>query len=209
MWKEKNHYVFIIILLLFLFSGLFNGIRLFQCNLKCATFHEDVLHASSYSQTGQIINNSYNWYRIYYKAGELIQVNASSDDSAAYTVGVIITGKPQPQQHIGSTEVFVGGILNNTQNVTLTYANSDVFQEWFGLYLLIISLNETNPTLINYTIESSHLIVPYSYDQYYNEIYLPVFVSVVVIVVGIAAVVTLWLLKRWRSGGKTEKMFRG
>jgi len=154
---------------------------------------------ASFTQSGQIINNTYNWYKITFGEGEKIQVNVTCIEEANYTVGVIISDKVQPNVDIASTMVLVGAILNATQNVSISYVTWDFFQKTFGIFLLIISLNDSNPLVINYTIDCSHPIMPYSYNQYYNQVFLPIFLTVVAIILGIAAAITMYLIKKWRS----------
>ena len=151
------------------------------------------------TQTGSITNESYNWYKISYNEGGEIRVNVSCTIEENFLIGAIITDQVQSYDKIGYTKVLVGGVMNTTQNVTLSYRSSDFFQKAFGVFLLIIALNDSNPAIMNYTIDCSHALIPYSYSQYYNEVYLVLFMIVAVIVIGIAAVISMYIFKKWRS----------
>ncbi|MHA1427525.1 MAG: hypothetical protein ACTSQI_16170 [Candidatus Helarchaeota archaeon] len=151
-----------------------------------------------YGVSGQIVNNTYNWYRISYVKGEDLQVNISSTDNGNFTIIVVISDKVKPQNDIGSTPVLVGGFLNTTQNVSLSYSSSNIFREWFGVYLLVISYNDSNPLLMNYTINCTHAIKIYSYTQYYTEVLLLIYLLVVGPIIAVAGAVTMWIIIKWR-----------
>ena len=154
---------------------------------------------ADFTQEGQIQNDTYNWYKITFGQGEEIQINVTCSEEMHFEIGAIISDKVQPANNIGSTMVLVGEILNSTQNVSLTYQTWDFFQKTFGIFLLIISLNDSNPITMNYSISCSHPIIPYSYERYYNEVFLPIFLVVVAIIIGVAAVISMWVIKKWRS----------
>jgi hypothetical protein len=153
----------------------------------------------------QVINdylpnaNSYNWYKITYSAGDLIKINVSSSENETHLVGVIISNAVQPETNLGNTEVLVGEILNNTHNVSIKYSNSNFIQQFMGLYLLIISLNDSNPIEINYTINSSHQLTDYNFDSYYQEVTLPIILLVAGIILVVGAFLTIIIIKKWRK----------
>lgn len=151
------------------------------------------------TQTGSITNESYNWYKITFNEGEEIRVNVSCVIETNFIIGAVITDQVQPYDKIGYTKVLVGGVINATQNATLSYRTWDFFQKTFGVFLLIISLNDSNPAIMNYTIDCSHALIPYSYYQWYNEVYLVIVLIVAVIVIGIAAVISMYIIVKWRG----------
>lgn len=153
----------------------------------------------SSTQTGSITNETFNWYKITFNEGEEIRVNVSCSIEANFLIGAIITDQVQPDDKIAYTKVLVGGIINATQNATLSYRTSDFFQKTFGVFLLIISLNDSNPAVMNYTIDCSHPLIPYSYTQYYNEVYLVIVLTVMVIIMAIAIPITMYIIKKWRD----------
>ncbi|MHA1270088.1 MAG: hypothetical protein ACTSPY_09910 [Candidatus Helarchaeota archaeon] len=147
-----------------------------------------------------IDSNSANWYRISYTAGEVIGINVSSSYNDSFSVGVIISSSVQPYSTIGTTVVLDGEVLNETQNVSIVYVNSNMFQQMMGLYLLIVSLNDSNPNNLSYIINSTHILVPYSYEVYFQDIYLPILLLVSGIIITIAAVVTVFFIRKWYRG---------
>ncbi len=153
-----------------------------------------------YGLTGQIINNTYNWYRITYMKGDLLQVNVSSTDTDNFTVIVVISSRVNGHNDIGSTPVLTGDFLNNTQNVSLSYSSSSIFRQWFGVYLLVISYNDSNPLLMNYTVNCSLPIKIYSYTQYYHEVQLLIYLIVVAPIIAVGGVLTMWIVIKWRRG---------
>ena len=157
---------------------------------------------TSSTQNGQVLNESCDWYKITFGSGQQIRVNVTCSIESNFTILVIISDKVFPYASVGATPILVGGILNATQNVSLSYTTSDFFKTLFGVFLLILPfnlVNQSNPPNMNYTIVCSHSITPYSYDQYYNEVTLPIILIVAAIIIGVAAVLTMYIIKKWRN----------
>jgi len=108
-----------------------------------------------------------------------------------------------PDNNIGATIVLVGKRLNSTQNVSIIYKPSNN-QQMIGLYLLIISLNDTNPANFNYTISCSNNIIHYSYDLYYKEVQYPMVLLFASIFVIIGAAVTGFIIFKWYKSKRVK-----
>ncbi len=148
-------------------------------------------------------NDSFKWYKIEFEAGDTIYLNVSSKVKSNFDVGVIISPSVQPDNNIGATIVLVGKRLNSTQNVSIIYKPSNN-QQMIGLYLLIISLNDTNPANFNYTISCSNNIIHYSYDLYYKEVQYPMVLLFASIFVIIGAAVTGFIIFKWYKSKRVK-----
>jgi len=175
------------VLILLLFIIILNSINIINyCN---TTKIEDYLPDA----------NSYKWYKIIFNVGETININVTSNFNKNFTIGIIISPGVQPSNSIGSTAILTADILNNTKNATVSYTSSNFLHGIFGLYLLIISLNSSNPDNVTYLIASTHNIIPYSYDQYFNEVSFPITLIFIGSFIIIGVVITIYIIKKWTS----------
>ncbi len=100
-------------------------------------------------------------------------------------------------QNTGDTPTVLLDGINRTRNATISYKHVNTTP----LYLMILYFPDTNcSSSIAINMSCSHLIVPYSYAQYYDDVVYPDIVqktTLVAIMVGsLALIVTIYLLKR-------------
>ncbi|MHA1831729.1 MAG: hypothetical protein ACTSWR_09385 [Candidatus Helarchaeota archaeon] len=148
--------------------------------------------------------NSYYWYKIIYNTGDLLQINVSSSDNRNYIIGAIISTAVQPSSNLGGTLILVADILNATHNVSLKYRNSNYFQHMTGLYLLIVALNNSNPENLSYIINSTHPLLPYSYEQFFQEVHLPLLLLIATIFIVVGAIVSVYFILKYKKSGKPK-----
>jgi hypothetical protein len=151
---------------------------------------------SAAAQSGVVNSTEPIWYKISIESQATLnlQVNATNV-TANSSLWVVLAIGITP--NVGDTPTVALTVINRTQNTTLTYQHVHTTP----LYLLILYYPDVNSsTSVAYIISCSHPIVPYSYQQYYDDVVYPDIVqktTLVGLLIGsLALIVTIYMLKR-------------
>lgn len=155
---------------------------------------------------GRITNETWDWYKVapLNETNPLVTVSVTSNNTAynassRFLAAVLIATRVQPPQKIGETAYEVISNFTESRSVQISYNITSSAQRAEGVYVLVISIADSNPA-INYSLACSHPLHRYSYGRYYEEVVKPrtdpIVNAILILVIGTGIVLTMYLVNR-------------